>query len=196
MPAECSWRWSAGSHGWPVAIYGQMIGEDESNGLPSRYIGQAGVETWGRLDALRGNFRVHLEYADTAADFYDSPPRFDYAYEHFIYKDGYRYKDRPIGHSLDNDGRLLSIGGLLTQDNGHSWSVLLQVADLNRGGAADNRNTVSKVPADLYDLEFGHERAFGPGHLELTLGYQSIDDKGGGETDAGARVMAQWYWTL
>jgi hypothetical protein len=194
--AGVDWRWSAGSHGWPVALYGQMIGEDEANGLPSRYIGQAGVETWGRLVALRGNFRVHVEYADTAAAFYESPPRFDYAYEHYIYQEGYRYKGRPIGHSLDNDGRLLSVGGLLTQDNGHGWNVLLQVADLNRGGGLDNRNTVSKVPANLYDLEFGHERALGPGRLELTVGYQSIDDKDGGATDDGARVMAQWYWML
>lgn len=74
--------------------------------------------------------------------------------------------------------------------------MLVQIGDLNRGGAAQNRNTVSSVPADLYDIEFGHQRELGPGRIELTLGYQSIEDHEGGGKEDGARAMAQWYWLL
>jgi hypothetical protein len=187
-------RWSA--PGVPLALYGQLIGEDEANGWPSRFIGQAGVETWGRSDRLHGNFRVHAEYADTAAAFYDSEPRFDYAYEHFIYKDGYRFRGHPIGDSLDNDSRVLSVGGQLTRDTGNGWSFLLQVGDLNRGGSDVNNNTVSARAADLLDFEVGHERALGPGRMDLTLGYRSVEDSDGSASAHDARATAQWYWLL
>jgi hypothetical protein len=187
-------RWSAAGHGWPVALYGQLIGEDEASGMPSRFIGQVGAEVWGNAGWLDGSYRVHVEYADTAAGFYEDRPRFDYAYEHFIYKDGYRFKGRPIGHSLDNDSRMVSLGALLAQGGGRAWSVSLQMGELNRGGAVQNRNTVSSEPADLLDVEVGHRRLLGPGQIELTIGYGSVDPQRGGESEETARAFAQWYW--
>ena len=189
--AGADFRWSAARHGWPLALYGQLIGEDEAGGLPSRFIGQFGIELWSAHTRL-GSYRLHLEAADTTADFLGDP-RYDYAYEHFIYKDGYRYRGRSLGHSLDNDGRLYSLGGVLARDNGDAWTVLIAHAELNRGGGVDNRNTVSNMPADLYDLEVGYERSLGPGRLQLGLGYENIDPQSGGGEEH-ARAFAEWRW--
>ena len=40
-------RWTSLWFGTPVSLYGQMIGEDEAGGFPSRYLGQFGIEGSG-----------------------------------------------------------------------------------------------------------------------------------------------------
>jgi hypothetical protein len=60
------------SRGGPWAIYGQAVAEDEAGGFPSRYFGQFGAETWGRLDTrlFSGQWRAHLEYTNTLVHFW------------------------------------------------------------------------------------------------------------------------------
>ncbi len=61
-------RWSLP---WaPVAVYMQAIGEDEANFMPSKYLGLFGAEVWGGWGER--SWRAHVEYADTACDFYNS----------------------------------------------------------------------------------------------------------------------------
>jgi hypothetical protein len=45
--AGYDFRWSPTIFGHRLAAYGQLIGEDEAGGFPSRYIGQFGVEWTG-----------------------------------------------------------------------------------------------------------------------------------------------------
>ncbi len=51
----------------PVAFYTQWIGEDEAGGLPSKFIGQFGLEFWG--GSPLGGYRLRAEYSDTACVF-------------------------------------------------------------------------------------------------------------------------------
>lgn len=93
----------AGTHS---ALYGQYVGEDESNGFPSRGFFVVGAESAFPFADLF--HRLSLEYADTMVDAHgDNRP--NVAYEHRIYQSGYRYFERPLGSTYDNDTRAVSL---------------------------------------------------------------------------------------
>jgi Capsule assembly protein Wzi len=78
---------------WPgVALYGQMIGEDEAANLPSKYMRLAGAE-WRGAGAM-----AFAEWTDSTAKYAGV------AYNHFIYTDGYRHKARPLGRVFGGQG--------------------------------------------------------------------------------------------
>lgn len=168
-------RWSLGRFDLPVAVYGQFIGEDEAGGFPSRYLAQLGAEgagLWGK----RWSYRWFGEIADTSCGFYESSTNFNCAYNHGIYRDGYRYRGRVIGHGADNDSRLLSAGLMLIDDTTTRWSILARYGELNRGGAPDPRHTLTPVAEDIASLDVSWSRAFPFGVLELGVGAERIDD--------------------
>ena len=151
----------------PIAFYTQWIGEDEAGNMPSKFIGQFGLEFWG--GSPLGGYRLRAEYADTAAVFTSEAPEFNLAYRHHLYGQGYTYRNRIIGHSLDNDSRLLTVAGLLTRTNGDVLSVELRHAKLNRDGSGDH--AISEVPADLDNVELRYSKVFGIGKVSIGLGY-------------------------
>lgn len=160
--------------GLPVAVYGQFIGEDEAGGLPSKFLGLMGVEAWG-ASAL-GSHRFHLEYADTSCSFTRQRPQVDCAYRNSVYPQGYTYRGRIIGHPLDNDGRMLSLGALLVRPAGGSWELLLRRVEVNRLGAVpDAAHSLSPGPADLEDLQLSYSR----GRLRAGVGYAATGGASG-----------------
>jgi Capsule assembly protein Wzi len=172
-------RWSL-----PVAVYGQFIGEDEAGGFPSRFLAQLGAEASGHWGD-RWSWRWFGEVAETSCGFYESDGEFNCAYNHGIYRDGYRYYGRPIGHGADNDARLLSVGLLLMDDAGTRWNLRARYGDLNRGGAPDARNSLTPVPEDLASLDLSWSRDFRFGVIEVGAGAERT-----GETDF--RGYFQW----
>ncbi|NNF51528.1 MAG: capsule assembly Wzi family protein [Gammaproteobacteria bacterium] len=190
--AGVDFRWSSPFGLGPWALYGQYIGEDEAGGLPSRFIGQLGLEVWGQSAIFDGSFRMRLEYSDTASEFYSSSPRFNYTYEHFIYKDGYRYRGQALGHPIDNDGRLVSASALLVREAGASWMLAGRWGDLNRGGATETRHSVTAGPARYLDLELSHTRSLPIGLLEAGIGVESLESGQTGERKTDERLFVQW----
>ncbi|HET8710284.1 MAG TPA: capsule assembly Wzi family protein [Spongiibacteraceae bacterium] len=120
-------RWGFLAFSASNAIYAQITGEDESGGLPSRNMYLAGVET--AFSAWDHSHRLVLEAADTKAD------HNNYAYEHGIYLDGYRYLGRPIGASFDNDSRALTLRGEHFSAAGQQLSWSVSRIELNRDGS-------------------------------------------------------------
>jgi hypothetical protein len=167
-----------------------MIGEDEAGGTPSKYIGLFGAERWGYSDWLRRSWRLRLETADTAVDFLGTP-QYNVAYEHSIYTDGYRYRGRSIGHSLDGDGRLVGLGASLISD-GIAWNALLQYAQVNRDGEERAIHSVSQTGENLWNVEVSHQHPLGPGLLDAGIGFERTEQKLGGATDDRFEFFAQW----
>ncbi|RMG89314.1 MAG: capsule assembly Wzi family protein [Chloroflexi bacterium] len=184
--AGVDWRWRVPLfRSANYAIYGQIIGEDEAGGYPSRFIGLGGVEHWGALSS--GSYRAYVEAADTTLDFYHSSSRFNNAYEHFLYKTGYRYKGRPLGHSLDNDGRSVSLGWIWTNSVGNGWGGHYLHAQLNRDGkdvAPPGGNQLSLAHnSDLDRVLVFHQHQFGRGKLFLHGGVAFWDAGFGHDKD-------------
>ncbi len=131
------WRYTFPLLGHTLTFYGQLIGEDEAGGLPSREIGMAGLEL--PIVTPQIHARAFLEFSDTTMRFLDNGIP-NSAYNHSIYRSGYRYYGQSIGASTDNDSRALTLGGYLelTPRNALNWRGT--AATLNWDGAqAGNR---------------------------------------------------------
>ena len=169
----------------PLALYSQWIGEDEAGGLPSKFLGLAGVEGW--LSSGLGSLRLRAEYADTTCTFTREEPEFNCAYRNGIYPQGYAYRGRVIGHSMDNDSRLWSLAALLVREHGASYSLTVRRARLNRDGAGSH--AISTVPLTLRNVELRHSRVFGFGQFNIGLGF---DDRDGSDSDSTVRGFLTW----
>lgn len=189
--AGVDFRWVPGFFASRVGLYGQFIGEDEAGGFPSRWMGQFGAD-WSTYLFDRWSARFYGEFSGTSCQFYESSERFNCAYNHNIYETGYRYRGRVIGHGVDNDTRVVSLGSVLVDAQDSQWRVLARFAKLNRGGPPDEHNTLTPTPQELASIDFAHARSFSFGVVEIGAGYERVDDLATG-TDSGAtRFYLQW----
>ena len=118
----------------------------------------------------------------------------DCAYNHGIFKTGYRYKGRAIGHAMDGDGLSFSIGSTLVQSAGHTWNLSLRFIEINRKGEPDSRHTLSETPQDLIDIQLSHDRMFSFGRIYAGIGYGRLDDQLTGKDDIrGKRIHSMEY---
>jgi len=127
-------RWTSPIGSRPYALYGQYIGIDERDYLPLKFIGLFGLETWGGAGSV-GSYRLYLEYADTLVEFNradPAEPRTSSPYFHRRYRGGYRYRGRVLGHAIDGDSRMVSVGGVLRDDNGDTWRGRAWFTRINR----------------------------------------------------------------
>ena len=183
--AGFDFRWTAGIRGRAMSFYGQFIGEDEAGGLPSKFLGQAGVDRSG-LWRDHWSWRGFLELASTKCRFYQSDGDFNCAYNHGIYQTGYRYRGRAVGHGSDNDSLMLSAGIFLADPGDAWWSVVGRYGQLNRGGAPDPANTVATAKRELRSLDVMHARPLPYGILEIGAGVERLG------TNTFGRVFLQW----
>ncbi len=188
-------RWSYHLFEQPFALYTQWIGEDEGGGLPAKYTAQFGIETWGGSNAL-GTYRTYLEWSDTMCNFalYKSSDKTvpDCAYNHSIYKTGYRYRDRSIAHTFDNDASIFTLGTILTDHSNNSWLLKLGYGKLNRKQNPDQRNTVAQVKTKYREIEFSHRRDIGFGNIHIGAGYDYRENTVTGEDEGDARLFLEW----
>jgi hypothetical protein len=168
----------------PLAVYTQWIGEDEAGGLPSKFMGLAGIEGWTSTGL--GSLRVRAEYADTTCTFTREEPDFNCAYRNGIYPQGYSYRGRIIGHSMDNDSRMISIGVALRRPDGDLYSLTLRRNELNRDGGP---HAISTAPVSLRNVELRHSRGWGAGKLDVGVGY---DDSATAAFDSKVRGFLTW----
>ena len=174
--AEVDIRVSNRWFGTPMAFYASGTAQDEAGGLPSVWMAQAGIEASGYF-RNRWSYRWFIEAAYNACDALKSDQRFNCAYNHSIYRTGYRYYGRAIGHGAENDARIGTLGVVFVNTEATTWQFLFRAGELNRGGSADVRNTLTPTKQDLVsaDIQFGTTTKLG--RLDLGVGYEEIDDE-------------------
>ncbi len=167
-------RWLAG-----VAVYGQMIGEDEAASLPSKYMYLAGA-SWRHAQGL-----AFAEWADTTAKLAGV------AYNHFLYTDGYRYKGRVLGHWADGDASIWTLGGLWQLGDLGQALAVVRFGRLNDAGASP-----SWPQADLLNASVQWRITLVPS-LQLTLAADTLRlsslPNGADRTDTQLRALLQWW---
>jgi Capsule assembly protein Wzi len=169
----------------PLVFYTQWIGEDEAGGLPSKFIGQFGLETWG--STRFGGWRARVEYNDTACNFDRENPDFGCAYRNEIYPQGYAYRGQIIGSSMDNDSRMFTLAGLLTRPNGDVLTITVRRADINRDGGD---HAISEVPLDVDNVELRYSRGLGAGKVSVAIGYE--DPAIGPQSSSSMHGFVSW----
>jgi hypothetical protein len=154
----------------PFTLYGEMAGEDEAGGLPSRF-----AYLWGiYLPRLLGLERLELwgEYATT--DIGGHP---GYWYSHHIYTDGYTYKDHILGHYIGSDAKDLFVRGRYNLDNA---SVTLSYEHLKK-------DYPDEFTFDNFTLELS--RRFSKGGEIKVKGYYSQDEQDNLSVEVGLRYV-------
>jgi hypothetical protein len=169
----------------PVVFYTQWIGEDEAGGLPSKFLGQFGLETWGSLRSA--GWRLRAEYTDTACNFSRKTPQFGCAYRNSIYPQGYTYRGRIIGDSMDNDSRRFTLAASLSLANGDFLSVTLRRLEINRDGGD---HAISEAPLDVDNVELRYSRGLGAGKISAGIGFE--DPATRRDASSGVQGFVDW----
>jgi hypothetical protein len=190
-------RWTNHWFNAPVSLYGQFIGEDEAGGFPSRYLAQIGIEG-SNITRSQFSYRWYVEAAATSCDALKSEVRYNCGYRQAIYKSGYTYYGRIIGHGLDNDGRVVSIGFVGVTPAGNAWHVLGRFGDLNRVGS-DVNHTIAVDPEELASIDIQHSRTTSIGRFDIGVGYERREVVATGDSTDDTRAYLRWKspaWTL
>ncbi len=179
----------------PLALYMQWIAEDtrDTGASLHQWLRQVGVEYWGTIGDV--SHRTHLEFGDTLArrgGIGENSAVPNSAYNHSIFKTGYRYNGRSIGHSMDGDGRSISLGSTWVQSAGHTWNLLLRHMEINRAGSPDSRHTLSATPQELTDIQISYERLTDFGRVYVGIGYSRLDDELSGVETSETSGFLRW----
>lgn len=166
-------------HGYSVSPYLQIMNEDTGpvvHSDSSYLIGSSIAAPWGVNGA---HWQLSAEYANSVPllNLFDLGKKaHGVAYNNFSYVDGFRYRGRTLGFSLDSDSRLISVDGLFIDSTGRSWRLAYRHADIStpqlaaqQAAGSTNVNVVSARPVALNEIEAGLELPWGPVKLEFTL---------------------------
>ena len=168
----------------PIALYGQLVGEDEDKFLPNCLMFQYGAESWLKLE--NSTLRIFAEYADLTSYWWTDDPRtHNISYGHHIYNDGYRYRGRTIGHWADQDSQILSLGSLFLKNNGIGWGSTLRIGKLNEDGTGANSSVSADTSIDYSSIEIFNARQYPDYNLAVhtSLGWESLQPLGGVQDD-------------
>jgi hypothetical protein len=190
-------RWASPIGDWPYALYNQHTGESIDNKIPRPYrsMDVFGVETWGDNAASGSSWRAGVEYAGTRCGGTQNGNKlWDCAYNNSIFDpDGYRYYGRPLGHSMDGDGEMLSARYVLMPASGTRWSALARYTRINRGGdEPDTRHSIAPGPEEWWSVDLGHRRATSIGDFEVGLGADARDREWDGSDSVLFRAYLTW----
>lgn len=162
----------------PVSLYGQMVGEDESGNLPSKYLYLGGIDYSSNYKNMP--YQLYAEWADTRTN----GDVKGISYHHSIYKDGYYQHGYPLGHAMGGDGQMVSIGGDIRVDIMNRLSGRILFAKVNQSNLDINQAFPEKDEIKALDLTWSH---YLKPDIPLKInGWVSDSDVNG--NDAGASV--------
>ena len=187
-------RWSL-PRDIPVALYMQWTAEDgRPQGVPlGSFLRLVGAEHWGSIGGFA--HRSYVEVAETISregGFGSSDEIPNVAYNHPLYRTGYRYNKRVMGHGIDGDGRSYSIGTTLVDSGNNTWNASLRYMEINIIGLPDIAHSLSPTPQESWDMLFTHERGTRFGRFYFGVGYSQLDDEVSGESTSDATGFIRW----
>src|SRR5690606_33691117 len=117
--------------------------------------------------------RLFIEASDTTMRFWDDPIP-NSAYNHTIYRSGYRYYGQSIGASTDNDSRTLTIGGYhdFSDLGALTWKTIY--AELNRDGVAAG-NPVAPINVDTVAISLEYTKSLND-NARISIGGHHVLD--------------------
>jgi len=158
---------------YPVSLYTQMMGEDESNYQPSRTSHQYGISFHQAV--FDYPMQLTVEYSDTRTHSSSLGLVYNLAYNHTIYRTGYRYLGRTIGASTDNDTEIVTIAANVRLDTQQSLNILFRDIRMNLDGLREH--SISLQKKELTEFVVNYQRQMKLGELKVHLGqYSDIID--------------------
>ena len=149
-----------------ASIYGQRIGDDYYNGLPTDNALQLGIKLPLNTDLFSGMLFIEQDDTRTRA----SVDRYNTCYNHHIYQTGYRYQDRAIGATWDNDSKILSVGAVGYLRNGDQLELRYSEGTINRDSvetSVPSKHSVSPEGGEFKSLSGKWRRKFAWGEAQV-----------------------------
>ncbi|PCI21561.1 MAG: hypothetical protein COB62_03085 [Piscirickettsiaceae bacterium] len=156
-----------------LKIYGEGTAEDQSVIIPFQYAKLLGASIYGPYGDDGAQWRLTTEFSDTVSRhaWLFGKRKNNTIYEHFIYITGYRYKGRSLGHSLDNDSKLISVVAQYQDSNNWQYSAKYHNAKINVDGTGNN--TVSIPNKNINIFVASVQGDVGLGHFKIDLRHTS-----------------------
>ena len=160
------------------ALYGQYLAEDTGNTIfGGNETLQLGASVSGYSKILKGSWRSYAEWVDTSSGIFSGADRNNTTYNHDFYLDGYRHLGTSMGYGIDSDSTMISLGGVLSKDNGDFWRAWVKITELDLLRSHDGINPIadpdgkkwSAVGVNL-DSQFNKQ-------IRYNLGTQLISEK-------------------
>lgn len=136
---------------WNTSLYGQIIGEDEANFLPSKYMSQLGLNVLMDIGQKGAYAKWFVEYTNTTAGAFGAE-HYNTAYEHSTYRSGYRYYGRAIGAVFDNDSEVTALGANFYLENSMNLGAALINMRLNNDNSGVNSLVESSMNLQMIEL--------------------------------------------
>ena len=118
--------------------------------------------------------------------------RYNCAYRQEIYKSGYTYKDRIIGHGLDNDASVYSFGVVLVGPKDNFWHLTGRFGNLNKVGS-DNNHSVAVNPQYIKSFDVQRSWFTSIGLFKIGFGLESREIVSSGENLTHSRGFISWF---
>jgi len=131
-----SYRRPIGKTGHALRLHFDTVAEDADNILIEQFARQIGVGFTGPAGSGGASYLAGIEYTDTQGarflgDLQGGKTYPGSIYNHFLYRDGWTFRRRPLGYSLDGDTRAFTLHGAVTDTRNRRWYGSLRYIDLN-----------------------------------------------------------------
>lgn len=146
-------------------LHFQIAGEDESGYLPSRTFYNIGF----KKRIFQG--KVTFDHADTMS----SSGINNYTYNHFLYKDGYRYRGQPLGAGIDADSRISILSYQKHTDSGFFYNLKYYSGQINENNSSTNY--LSSQASDISGLSLDVIKNFKKYKISLRYGYFDVSEE-------------------
>jgi len=156
-----------------IKVYAEGTAEDQHVVLPfqfARLIGSSFVMAIGEKgDNL--TFNAELSDSGNVKAWFFGQRRAGIIYNHSIYRTGHRYDGRTLGHSFDNDSKLVSLSTTYTRSNGDRINLILRSATINWDDTS--RNIVSERRQKYQSVELSALKNIRFGEVEASVSLQT-----------------------
>jgi len=187
-------RWGDTLYGIPYGLYWESMGEDaiRLDRFPP-------FQAKSYLIGADVTYRVSSQLVKTFIEFTDTNAHCqtdgDCVYEHGTYKGGYRYNNRSIGSTYDNDAKTYVLGFIGYHNNGHKWKSNLRFLDLNIDNSAGG-NTVTPIAEEATQIDFTYIWPIFGGEIEAGSAYTYSSYTNEKDPNHQVDVWAKWDYTF
>ncbi|MDR9827838.1 capsule assembly Wzi family protein [Vibrio sp. FNV 38] len=197
--ASIDMRWGDTIAGYPYSLYWESMGEDAAR-LDRFPPFQAKSYLYGAdlsYQLMNQAVTTFFEYSET---YPQCTNQGNCAYEHVAYKSGYRYHERVMGSTYDNDANTYTLGFIgQSIQNQHRWGFNLRYLELNKNGRNANEsegggNKVSPNGEDTWNVDVSYYLPAWRGEIGVGAEYSFVQYREGKKDENNVAGWVQWAY--
>lgn len=174
---------------YDFSVYGELLGEDEDNIIIDKFAVMAGASLGGATSSGETSWNLSLEFSDTKGSRVIGRGIFPgVVYNHGLYTDGYRDRDRSLGGSLDSDARLLTVSALASDASDRSYWLKYHHAEINDLGINVNPLSFSAETMNIVEGGTSLPTRFGVFSVSLRAADDQVNTPGQKDFEAAAEI--------